>query len=223
MAATDATASDCEMEQPTQVYTDKDMLMEVFTVQSGLEPDEELAASAVELLMQAKITKAWQLRKLSDKLLEKVVSSDDNLQEFLLISEVRDLLVKWQSEPTPPPQQAQIPNPDGMSMMAEALNSLRAENAKQREETAKARKQRKKNRSSDSEDELPAEYNCTKSLEQYGLYGVPNTHLPRDTEMESQAKKAATAYKQRGSFFGKGAGYVVCSDVVQERTYSKVS
>ena len=167
MATTDATVTEGATEEHTQVYTEKDMLMELFTVQSGLEPEEELAASAVDLLIQAKITKAWQIRKLSDNLLEKIVSTDDNLQEFLLISEVRDLLVKWQSEPTPTPHQAQIPNPDGMSMMAEALNSLREENAKQREETAKARKLRKKNRSSDSEDELPAEYNCTQSLEKY--------------------------------------------------------
>ena len=88
-------------------------------------------------------------------------------------------------------------------MMADALNALREENAKQREETTKARKQRKRNKSSDSEDELKEQYNCTASLEKYKLFGIPNTHLPKEKDMESYAKKASTAYKQRNSFLLK--------------------
>ena len=192
-------------EEPTPNYTDKEKMLQLFQVESGLEPDEEVATSAVELLEDAKITKGWQVRKLSDKLLEKVVSPDSHLQEYLLITEVRDLLVKWSEEPPPPaPAPAESSSSAaGFAMMAEALNCLREENAKQREETAKARKQRRRNRSSDSEDELKEEYNCTASLEKYKLFGIPNIHFPKEKDMESYAKKASTAYKQRGSFLLK--------------------
>ena len=72
MASTDATLTEVAVEETNQVYTDQELLMELFMAESGLEPDEELAASAVGLLIQAKITKAWQLKKLSDRLLEKI-------------------------------------------------------------------------------------------------------------------------------------------------------
>ena len=81
-------------EEPNQTYTDKEKMLQLFQVDAGLDPDEEVATSAVDLLEEAKITKGWQIRKLSDKLLEKIVSPDSHLQEFLLITEVRDLLVK---------------------------------------------------------------------------------------------------------------------------------
>ena len=127
-------------EEPNQTYADKEKMLQLFQVDAGLDPDEEVATSAVDLLEETKITKGWQIRKLSDKLLEKIVSPDSHLQEFLLTTEVRDLLVKWSEEP-PPPAPAPADSSSsaaGFAMMAEALNSLREENAKQREETAKS-------------------------------------------------------------------------------------
>jgi hypothetical protein len=179
MADTHVRVEATGVEENNTEYTDKEQMLHLFQVGSGLEPDEDVAVSAVELLEEAKITKGWQLRKLTDKLLEKLISPDEHLQEYLLASEVRDKLAKWSEEPAHAPAQS-ASSSSGFAMMAEALNSLREENAKQREETAKARKQRKRNRSSDSEDELKSDYNCTESLEKYKLFGIPNTHMTKE-------------------------------------------
>ena len=51
-------------EEPNQTHADKEIMLQLFQVEAGLDPDEEVATSAVDLLEEAKVTKGWQLRKL---------------------------------------------------------------------------------------------------------------------------------------------------------------
>ena len=82
---------------------------------------------------------------------------------------------------------------EAYTLVAKAINAFATEREK-------GRKQRKRGESSDSEDEPDKHYDCTGSLAKYGLHNIPNTHLPKDKEMEKWAKKASTSFKTRKSF-----------------------
>ena len=102
---------------------------------------------------------------------------------------MRDALQAWASTP-------QVGQSD-----SNALTEAIAESLRQHTKELKAtRLARKRNHSSDSEDELPKQYNCMESLEIYKLTDIPNTHMAKVADMEKIAKKASTAFKARGKY-----------------------
>ena len=176
--------------QPGEELTDEQVMMDLFINQVQVQEDEEVVKETIAKLAEFKVDKPWKLQKCPDAALAKFLPLEGYFTHYLTAVHVRDTLVEWGK------QQAQAAAPNTSDAALEAVRLMTQEMEKQR-------KQRKRNRDSDSEDETVKNYNCHKSLEKYGLSGIPNTHMAKVESMEKHAKKASTAYKTRGSFLLK--------------------
>ena len=172
-------------------WTDRQKMEHLFMEEAGLDPDTETVTSVLGILWENRITKAWQVAKLPDSILERLFPHGEALQEYLLVASVREILQQWQSQPQGEP--ASSSNNEAYSMVAKAISAFTTE-------CEKARKQRKRGKSSDSEAELENKYDCTASLKRYGITNVPNTHVAKERGMEKWSKKAVTSFATRKSF-----------------------
>ena len=147
-------------EQTVQEWSDREKMDHLFMEEAGLEPDAETVTAVLDTLWEHKITKAWQVAKLPDAILERLFAHGEALQEYLLVASVREILQQWQSKPQGEP--AASSNNEAYSLVAKAISAFT-------NECEKARKQRKRGKSSDSEAELENKYDCTASLKRYGI------------------------------------------------------
>ena len=69
------------------------------------------------------------------------------------------------------------------------------------QEMEKQRKQRKRNRDSDSEDETVKNYTCHKSLDKYGLSGIPNVHMAKVELMENTPRRRVQRIRPGARFY----------------------
>ena len=81
-------------ENTNKEWTDRERMEHFIMEEAGLEPDTETVTSVLDTLWDNKITKAWQLAKLPDTILEKLFPVNEALQEYLLVSSVREILHK---------------------------------------------------------------------------------------------------------------------------------
>ena len=166
--ASQASGSAAVVAQEPQ-YTDRGRMEYLFLTESELYPEEDVVQSVLDTLGENRVTKPWQLAKLPETVLERWSPRDTSLQEYLLVTSIRDMLQQAQQAQQKPPEAAASNNTEAYSLVAKAINAFTTE-------CEKARKQRKRGKSSDSEDELDKQYDCTRSLEKYGLRNIPNTH-----------------------------------------------
>ena len=187
-ASVDVTAGE---EHTVKQWSDRDKMEHFIMEEAGLDPDAETVTAVLDTLWENKITKPWQLVKLPGHILEKLSPVGESLQEYLLASAVQEALQQVQSQPQVTP--AASSNEDAFTMVAQAINTFT-------NECEKSRRQRKRGRSSDSEAEMDTKYDCTASLKVNGIEHMPNSHMPKERDMERWAKKAATSFKTRKSF-----------------------
>ena len=161
-------------EQTVKEWTDREKMEHIFMEEAGLDPDAETVTTVLDTLWDNKITKPWQLAKLPEAIVERLFPHGESLQEYLLVSSVREILQQCQSQPQVTP--AASSNEDAYSMVAKAISAFT-------NECEKARKQRKRGRSSDSEAELDTKYDCTASLKINGIEHMPKTHMPKERDM----------------------------------------
>ena len=174
---------------PGVELTDEEVMMDLFLNQVQVEEDEQVVRETVNKLAEFKVDKPWKLQKCPDTALEKFLPLEGYFTHYLVAVQVRDTMVEWTK------QQAQPAVPQQTDVALEAVRLMTQQMEKQNKP--------KKNPGSDSEDEAVKNYNCHKSLDKYGLSGIPNTHMADTEAMEKHAKKASSAYKARGSFLLK--------------------
>ena len=100
--ASAASASDVVQageEQTVQEWSDRENMEHLFMEEAGLGPDAETVTAVLDTLWEHKITKPWHVAKLPDAVLERLFPYGEALQEYLLVSSVREILQQWQSKP----------------------------------------------------------------------------------------------------------------------------
>ena len=104
-------------EQNQPGYTDRERMEYLFMTGAQLDVDEEVAKSTIDILERIKVTKSWQLKKLPDAVLERLLPMGRYLQAYLLAVNVRDILQQWD-------KQVQVENQglQASSAVAEAPN-----------------------------------------------------------------------------------------------------
>ena len=89
--ASQASGSAAEVASEPQ-YTDRERLEYLFLKESELYPDEDVVQAVLDTLEANRVTKQWQLAKLPETVLERWFPHDTSLQEYLLVTSVRDML-----------------------------------------------------------------------------------------------------------------------------------
>ena len=67
--------------------------------ESELNPEEDVVQSVLDTLDANRVTKPWQLAKLPEMVVERWFPNDTSLQEYLLVTSIRDMLQQAQQKP----------------------------------------------------------------------------------------------------------------------------
>lgn len=160
-----------------------------------VDEDPQVMSETVDMLVEANVRKAWQIKHTPQEKSDRIFEGDGADQHRTLIGYVRTLAQETVTVKPPTPQT------DASTMMAKAVSMLA-------QEQRKSRKRKHGRESSSSEDENSQRFDLTKSMEQYGLEGIPHDHRPR-------MKVARAMVKKLSKKFGEGECDLLSENVLE--------